>query len=795
MLLVLASTVSLSAATRADAADGTQTSEVQNPERQNSGALLALSPKGERLGECPLKHTSVDAKISGYVASVTVKQEFQNPYTKKIEAIYSFPLSDSAAVDEMTMTVNGHVIHGKIKTKEEAKEIYERAKSAGHTASLLDQNRTNIFTQSLANIEPGKTIVITLHYEELLSFESGKFTFTFPMVMSSSFIPGKEPDRHTTVEAGDLVPIGSKSTRPPKAAGARSGHDISINVDIDAGAGVPITEVSSKLHEINTLNKNHNETVVSLLNQNEIPNKDFTLSWNVSSDQIKSGYLTHKDPQSKDGFFTLMLVPPKNPSQQEISSKEMIFLVDCSGSQAGAPLEKTKETLKYIINHLNPNDTFQVIAFEHNARTLFEKPEKLSPGTKEQAQKFIDPLEGKFNDGTWSTPAVEKVLSMPNDAKRLRIVVFMTDGYMGYDQDVIGLIRKYRSDVRWFPFGAGDWVNRAFIRTIAKEGGGEPEFVQSNDSANVVAKRFYDRIAAPVLTQVKVDFGDLKVSDVFPREVADVWAQRPLYFQGRYTQPGSGTVTLSGYAAGKPYEEILNVILPAEQPQNAILAPLWARAKVDRLMSENYLASLDNTPGGEGGGGGGVSQNDFCAESLHGFAGVAPEGNVNEQLKSEVTELGLQHHIMTNYTSYVAVEENRVTRGGDGGTVVVPGQDPDEGRQSYPSLQGATNGTIGPQGTDVTYVTGVNTAGTVRINNLANLEALLNILTCVGQLIAIPAGFILAIGGIAGRTFRKLNVSRAEQIAIGLLLIVCGFALPGFVNYLVASARDANLFS
>ncbi len=766
MLVLLASTFGLSAPTSAEAADGMQSDGSQDSkEQRNSGTLLALSPKGEKVGEFPLKHTTVDTKISGYVASVTVKQEFQNSHNQKIDAIYSFPLSDSGAVDKMTMKVNGRIIEGKIKTKTEAREIYEKAKSAEHTASLLDQARTNIFSQSVANIEPGDSIIITLHYEEILSFESGKFTFKFPL--GTSFTPGKASDQHA--------------------------NDASINVDIDAG--FPVTEVHSNLDAIKTHKKSSNETVVSLFKK-EIQNKDFVLSWKVSGDQIKSGYLTHRDPQSNSGYFTLMLMPPKKPSQQQTSPKEMIFLVDCSGSQEGGPLKKAKETMKYIIDHMNPDDTFQVIAFKEKEEMLFEKPEHVSPASKEQAKKFIDPLEGQANKGPWKTSAVERVLSMPNDAQRLRIITFMTDGYMGYDQEVIGLIHKYRSNARWFPFGVDYWVNRAFIRSIAKEGGGEPEFVPLDSSTEEVAKRFYDRISAPVLTQVKVDFGDLKVNDVFPREVGDVWAQRPLYFQGRYTQPGSGTVTISGYAAGKPYKETLNVVLPDKQLENAVLAPLWAKAKVDGLMSENYLASLSNQPGYEGGGGGGwAPPTDFRAESLHGFAGVTPEGNVNDNLRNEITNLGLQHHIMTNYTSYVAVDENRVTKGEAAGSLEVPAGDPDgtRGTANVPSLQGATNGTIGPQGADATFVSGVNTAGTVRINNMANIEALLNILAILGELIGILAGLILAVSCMVGHTYRKLNVP--VQLTIGLLLIAGGLALPGVVNYLVACARDANLFN
>jgi Ca-activated chloride channel homolog len=620
-------------------ATGDAAQDAQKAQNGGAGSLLAMTSTGKPVGQCALKHTSVSTKISGYVARVTVKQSFTNPYKDKIEAIYTFPLSDSGAVDSMTMQVGNRTIRGSIKKREEAKQIYENAKAQGHVASLLDQERTNIFTQSVANIEPGANIDITITYVELLKYDAGKFSYTFPTVVGPRFVPGDPTGKQGTGSAQDTttVPDASKITPPVTPAGTRAGHDISIDVDVDAG--VPIQNVSSKLHEVTVTKVSADEAKVSLKDKETIPNKDFVLSWDVAGDALKSGYLTHRDSKTESGYFTLMLLPPKRVSVEKIAPKEMIFLIDCSGSQNGAPLEKAKETLRYIVDHMNPQDTFQIIAFAQQQRLLFEdKPQQVTGASKIVANKFIDSL--RANGGTWMGPAVEKACAIAPDEHRLRIVTFMTDGFVGNDLDILGLIKKNRKTSRWFSFGTGNSVNHMLIDGIANEGGGEADYVLLNTLGAEVGKKFYDRISSPVLTDVSVDFGKLDVKEVFPKDVSDVWAEKPLYIKGKYLQPGAGTVTLKGFVAGKPYSQTLQVNFPEINHNNEVLGSIWARAKVDRLESEDY---------------GGVQS-----------------GNINKELKDEIVQTALEHHIMTNYTSFVAVEEKTVTKDGVSRTVTVP---------------------------------------------------------------------------------------------------------------------------
>lgn len=603
-----------------------------------SGELIAMSTTGKPLGKCPLSHTDVTAQISGYMARVHVKQSFQNPFNDKIEATYTFPLSDTGAVDSMVMRVGNRTIKGQIKTRDDARKIYDDAKNAGHVASLLDQERANIFTQSVANIEPGKTIEITIDYVELLSYDAGKFSFVFPTVVGPRFMPGQADGAGGT----DQVPDAARLKPPVVPTGERSGHDISINVNIDSG--VPIHNLSSKLHEI-LINQIGNEHAsLSLKDKASIANKDFVLTWDVAADKMQSGYLTYRDPAGKDsGFFTLMLMPPKQVTPESVAPKEMIFLIDCSGSQSGAPLQKAKEALSYIVNHMNPNDTFQILAFSNDVRPLFKEPEKVSPEMRTRALAYIDKLEA--NGGTWMAPAIEQACAIPADSHRLRIVTFMTDGFVGNDYEIIGMIKKLRAKSRWFSFGTGNSVNRWLIDEIAREGGGDPDYVLLNSSAEEVGKKFYQKIASPVLTDVKVEFDGVQTKEVFPKELSDVWAQKPLYVKGRYTAPGAGTVTLSGYAAGKPYKQTLHVEFPQSNTANPALPSIWARAKVDRLESEDMIS--------------------------------AQTGKLNAELKSEIIKTALDYHIMTAYTSFVAVEEKSVVKNGIVIPVSVPVEIPD----------------------------------------------------------------------------------------------------------------------
>jgi len=596
---------------------------------EGSGGLEAVDRDGEPLGPCPLQHTDVRVEIAGFVSRVVVTQIFENPFSEPIEALYTFPLSHRAAVDGMWIRTGDRTIRGEIARRGDAKKIYEEARERGQVAALLDQERPNIFTQHLANLMPGAAVEVEIHYVETLEFESGAFEFSFPTVVGPRFIPGQAAGRRGTGRPADTgrVPDAPRITPPITPEGTRAGHDIAITVEIDAG--IPIGAIDSKLHDVVVARNGENYATVALRRLKEIPNRDFVLRYEVAAEELRSGVLFHRTP-GEDGYATFLILPPKRITSATAAPKELVFVIDRSGSQSGLPLTKAKETMLWILDHMNPDDTFQVIDFGSTSNMLFDRPQLADLETKRRARAYIGALQA--NGGTMMAEAIKRVASIPADDNRLRIVAFMTDGYIGNDFEVLSLVRSVRRTSRWFPFGTGNSVNRYLIDSMAREGGGEAEYVLLNSPGDVVAEKFYERVRNPVLTDVYLEFEGLEVDEVFPQQVSDVWSDKPLIIHARVRSAGRGRVIVHGYRAGGPYREVLEVDLPETAENHGALASMWARAKVEELQSR-----------------------DLRALQTHQFP---------EALEEEIVEIALAHRILTQFTSFVAVEDRVVNEGG-----------------------------------------------------------------------------------------------------------------------------------
>jgi Ca-activated chloride channel family protein len=607
-----------------------------DPERPGSGVLEALGPDGEPLGACPLRHTAVSVEVAGFVSRVRVTQTFANPFPDPIEAIYAFPLSQKGAVDAMWIRTGEREIRGEIKRREEARRIYEAARERGQLAALLDQERPNIFTQRLANLMPGDEVEIVLEYVEPLAYRAGEFELVFPTVVGPRFIPGRPTGHSGTGWSPDTtrVPDASLITPPVTPEGTRAGHDLSIEVTIDAG--VPIGAITSPLHAIDVKRRGEERARVTLQRQREIPNRDFVLRYAVAGDEIRSGFLVHRN--GGEGYASFVILPPRRVAPREIAPRELVFVIDRSGSQRGRPLLKAKETLLWILERLRPQDTFQIVSFANRAEFLFEVPRPVNPESQRRAREYIHRLEA--NGGTMMAEAIREIASRPADGHRLRIVTFMTDGYVGNDFEILSLVRELRGTSRWFPFGTGNAVNRFLLEGMARYGGGEVEYVLLNEPGEAVARKFYARIEAPVLTDVELEFRGLDVYDVHPNRVADVWDERPLVIHARYGRSGRGQVILRGYRAGKAYRQAVDVTLPRRAKEGNAIASMWARARVNHLMAQD-LAGLQS---GE-------------------FPGA---------LREAIVQVALEHRLLTQFTSFVAVEDRVVNENGVLRTVPVP---------------------------------------------------------------------------------------------------------------------------
>jgi Ca-activated chloride channel family protein len=585
------------------------------------------------------------------------------------------------------MKVGERTIRGTIKTREAARRVYEEARAAGHVASLLEQERPNIFTQSVANIMPGEGVKITIRYVETLKYEDGWFNFVFPTVVGPRYIPGsptsaQPPQQPGTVQpatpqgsekptgtgwAPDTtqVPDASRITPPVTAEGTRAGHDISIQVAIDAGQ--PLRKVESVLHEVETSTEG-DTTLVRLKDKAVIPNKDFILRYTTAGEQVGDAILTHASAQGR--FVTLILQPPARVKPEQVTPKEMVFVMDTSGSMSGAPIEKSKQTMLHCIANLNDKDTFNVITFSGDTRILFPQPVPATDENRRKATAFLASREA--SGGTEMMKAIKAALDPSDAADHLRIVVFMTDGYVGNDMAIIDEIQRH-PNARIFSFGIGQSVNRFLLDNMAKAGRGTVDYVPLNAEGTQVADRFYERLRNPVLTDITVDWGGLPVQDVYPERIPDLFSAQPVVVYGRYTGSGRGEVVLRGSTAQGSFQRAIKVELPPEQDDHEVLAPLWARARVEYLMNQDWLGMQTGKP--------------------------------RTDLKDAITDLGLRYRLVTQYTSFVAVEEMIVTEGGQPRTIAVPVEMPEGvsyegvfGTQAEMAMGGAMRGPAGAAG-------------------------------------------------------------------------------------------------
>ncbi|HUR36519.1 MAG TPA: VIT and VWA domain-containing protein [Terriglobales bacterium] len=667
------------------------------PAEASDGSLqIVREREGRRMAAdfCPLKHTDVDAEISGFMARVTVTQEFVNPSSDKVEAIYIFPLPQDAAVDDMTMEVGGRIIRGSIKKKEEAQQIYQAARNAGHTAALLDQERPNIFTQSVANIPSGSTVKVKISYFEVLKYEAGVYEFVYPMVVGPRYIPGNIVGKQGRGWSHDTDQVPDASRITPLAAGvhrgvrgSRAGHDISLEVRLDAG--VDIREMKSLMHEVDISHRSSSRATVRLRQGNEIPNRDFVLKYDVAGARVADALLTHAsgrgrgddrgggDSNATRGFFSFILQPPDRVTDEDATPRELIFVLDTSGSMEGFPLETAKKTMKRAIENMRAGDTFNFITFAGETKVLFPQPVTANTANIRQAIAFLESRRG--GGGTEMMKAIRTALGDRFDecpkgdcayredalrektiAKALRVVCFMTDGYVGNDMAIIDEVQKH-PEARVFSFGIGTSVNRFLLDKMAEAGRGEAEFVLRAEDAEKAADRFYERVHTPVLTDVTIDWNGLPVTDVLPARSVDLFSAKPVVLTGRYTYPASGVIKLRGNRGGKPFERQIKVTLPGEENANQSLAQLWARTKIHDLMSQDWNG--------------------------------VQNGAMKPALQQAVTQLGLDYRLMTQFTSFVAVEDQVVVEGGRTRTIQVPVEVPQGVNPN--TAYGAMGGVIG----------------------------------------------------------------------------------------------------
>ncbi|MGD2180983.1 VIT domain-containing protein [Lusitaniella coriacea] len=600
-----------------------------------------LYVSGEELA-FPLKHTDVQAKIDGNLSRVEVTQTFENPFTKTLEAVYIFPLPDEAAVDEMKIKIRDRVIKGNIKKREEAQQIYEKAKQEGRTAGLLEQERDNIFTQSLANILPGEEIQVTIRYSDSLKFAGGNYEFVFPMVVGPRYIPGTPLDSNvgggtapapmTQNQDTDVVPDASRLNAPILPEEMRSRHNINVTVEIDAG--VPVQKIESPSHKLKIEHLEEGCVQIQLSDDDTIPNKDLILRYQIAGENTQTTVLTQAD--ERGGHFAIYLIPAIEYQSDEIIPKDIVFLVDTSGSQSGAPLQKCQELMRQFINGLNSHDTFSILDFSNTVRQLSQTPLTNTDSNRKKAIDYINTLCAR--GATEMLSGIRAAINVPTLEGRVRTVVLLTDGYIGNENQICAEVQQsLEPGNRLYSFGAGSSVNRLLINRVAEVGRGISCIIRHDEPTDKATEQFFRRINNPVLTDIEITWeGQGESPILYPAQAPDLFAEQPLVLFGRKEDGIPGKLRISGTSVGgKRYEKTFDLKFNPEEGNSAV-AQLWGRQRIKALTNEMFAYETK--------------------------AGV-----------EAVTETALTYQLLSPYTAFVAVsEEVRVNPDGETVSVQVP---------------------------------------------------------------------------------------------------------------------------
>ena len=583
-------------------ADDSQAAPAESPYFQ----VASDDPTLDRL---PLKRTRVDARIVGPIADVTVTQVYRNEGRRPIEASYVFPGSTRAAVHAMQVRLGDRVLQAAIREKQRARMEFDAARREGKTAALLDQHRPNVFQMQVANILPGDEVVVELRYTELLLPTDGRYQFVYPTVVG----PRYQAPRAEGEPAGK---------RLPATAHLRQGESSNTRLDLAVhfASPLPVSEMRSDTHRIEVQAEDSRQAEVTLADDATGPagNRDFVLDFRLAGDAIAGGLALYQGAAGAENYFLALVEPPRAVASAQINPREYVFVVDISGSMHGFPLDTARQLLRHLIGSLRASDTFNVMLFSGSNRMLSDRPVPATRANVERAIATIDQI--RAGGSTEIVPALERIAALPKNPEVARTVIVVTDGYVTVEDRVFQLVRRNLGNSNVFAFGIGSSVNRHLIEGIARAGQGEPFIVTQPRFAQAQAERLRRMIDSPVLTSVKARFEGLEVYDVEPARLdglPDVLGGRPVAIVGKWRGAPQGQLVLQGQTAAGDWQQVVPVSTP--DPQAQALRLLWARQRIQQLSDEEALVGGDARRGA-------------------------------------ITTLGLEHGLLTQYTSFIAVD-------------------------------------------------------------------------------------------------------------------------------------------
>ena len=624
IVLALAVFIVSTPARAAPAADGTGT--------------LYLTDAGGGRSSTPLLFTDVRMSVAGMVARVSVAQRFVNPTPEWREGVYVFPLPENAAVDHLQMRIGERVVDGVIRERGEARRTYEAAKAEGRKTSLVEQERPNLFTTSVANIGPGEEVIVAIEYQQTLRYDEGTFRLRFPLAVTPRYIPGM-PVAATAGGTGwspatHAVPDADRVT--PPLADRRDGYVNPVAIAIDLDAGFPLARLASTHHAMRIEELPGHRFRLALADGPVPAARDFELAW---TPDVGAAPATALFTETKGGktYALLMALPPAAAATDATRPpREVTYIVDTSGSMEGVSIAQARDALLLALDRLQPGDTFNVIEFNSTAAALFTAPMPVDPATLGRAKQFVSGLRAR--GGTEMLAALELALSGPREAPGLRQVVFLTDGAVGNEDAILRLVHDALGDRRLFTVGIGPAPNAFFMTKAAQFGRGTYTYVSDVREVKEKMTALIRKLESPALTDIAVDWP--AGADAWPRVVPDLYAGEPVVVVAQFNaNPAGGNVMVTGRRAGATWGSLLSAASPTPAPGVGVL---WARAKIDALMDAGRRGADAN------------------------------------EIRAAVVDVALTHHLVSRYTSLVAVDATPSRPAGvAASTSALPGNVPD----------------------------------------------------------------------------------------------------------------------
>jgi len=596
------------------------------PNDMKSGGLLFPTKREGQFVEAPRLATDVKIDISGPIVRTIVSQRFENPSKSYVEGIYVFPLPENSAVDTLKMQIGDRLIEGIIKPRAEARKIYEEAKNQGKKASLLEQQRPNIFTNTVANIGPGETVIIQIEYQQTVKQSSGLFSLRFPMVVAPRYSP--HPIKHTvdfnnkgnkTTGWSNIDPVADRQKiTPPVLDPSENGKINPVTLQVHLAAGFPLGDVKSVYHSMAITSENESTQTLELVNKNIPADRDFELTWKARG-TAPNAALFKEQIRGKDYILAFITPPAIRPQNHIAKNRETIFVIDNSGSMAGQSIIQAKLALSNALSRLSAKDKFNIIRFDNTHELLFPKAVMATVENINRARKFVNNLEA--DGGTEMLPALQASLIDTNagNGGHIRQVIFITDGAIGNEQQLFDAIASGRGRSRVFTIGIGSAPNTFFMRRAAEMGRGTFTHIGATNEVKERMSAFFDKLENPVLTGLRAEVRGGKLSNVSPDPLPDLYAGEPIVLAAQM-KTAEGTLTITGDYGDQPWQISMKLDNAA---RGKGIGKLWARRKIASLEASRSYS------------------------------------NDSKNIDLNIEATALEHHLVSRLTSLVAVDVSR----------------------------------------------------------------------------------------------------------------------------------------